>query len=133
NYSDMIGKTLIYDDTVQYQVSGVVAALDFPNSFSTHNFEFRRMEAEDLNNTHWGGMSSNDLIFLKSAKNTHPDQIAAQLNIINEKFNAEQFKQYKYKSWFELLPLKEKHFAAQYGVQTRAANKNVLMGLMLVG
>lgn len=133
DYAEMIGKTLIYDDSLQRQVSGIVASLDFPNSFSTHNFEFTRIRDRDLNDDNWGGMNSNDLIFIKSAKNTKPEQITAQLNMINEKFNGEQFKQYKYKSWFELLPLKEKHFESNYGVQTRTASKNVLYGLMLIG
>lgn len=133
DYAEMIGKTLIYDDTVQRRVSGIVASLDFPNSFSTHNFEFILLRNDDLHNSFWGGMSSNDLVFIKSAQNINPEQITAQLNAINEKFNSEQFNRYKYKNWFELLPLKEKHFEVTYGVQTRAANKNVLYGLILVG
>lgn len=129
----MIGKTLIYDDTLHKQVSGVVAALDYPNSFNRNNTEFMRISEADLNEGSWGGMSSNDLVFVKVQSNTDPTDITDQVNVVCRKFNAEQFAQYNFERWYELLPLPEKHFATNFGVQTRTANKNVLHGLIAVG
>lgn len=129
----MIGKTLIYDDTLHKQVSGVVAALDYPNSFNRNNTEFMRISEADLNEGSWGGMSSNDLVFVKVQSNTDPADITDQVNAVCRKFNAEQFAQYNFERWYELLPLPEKHFATNFGVQTRTANKNVLHGLIAVG
>ncbi|MGV3761459.1 FtsX-like permease family protein [Parapedobacter sp.] len=129
----VLGKTLIYDDTLHKQVSGVVAALDYPNSFNRNNTEFMRISEADLNEGPWGGMSSNDLVFVKALPHTDPQDIVDQVNVFCRKFNAEQFAKYHYEHWYELLPLSERHFATNYGAQTRTANKNVLYGLMAVG
>ncbi|MGK6350425.1 FtsX-like permease family protein [Parapedobacter sp. DT-150] len=129
----MLGKTLIYDDTLHKQVSGIVAALDYPNSFNLDNTEFMRVADADMNHDGWGAKNSNDLVFLKASSQTHPQHIVDQLNAVNKKFNEELFAKFKYESWYELLPLSEKHFAAEFGAQTRTANKNVLYGLMAVG
>ncbi|WP_028298182.1 FtsX-like permease family protein [Olivibacter sitiensis] len=129
----ILGKTLIYDDTLHKQVSGVVAALDYPNSFNRDNTEFIRIAEADLNDDFWGGMSSNDLVFVKAQANTNPQHIVDQVNVVGRKFNAEQFAKYHYESWYELLPMTERHFSTQFGAQTRTANKNVLYGLMAVG
>src|SRR5690606_7037422 len=129
----VLGKTLIYDDTLHKQVSGVVAALDYPNSFNRNNTEFMRISEADLNEGHWGGMSSNDLVFVKVLPHTNPQDIVDQVNVFCRKFNAEQFAKYHFERWYEPLPLSERHFATNYGAQTRTANKNVLYGLMAVG
>ncbi|WP_353129760.1 ABC transporter permease [Parapedobacter pyrenivorans] len=129
----VLGKTLIYDDTLHKQVSGVVAALDYPNSFNRDNTEFMRISEADLNEGSWGGMSSNDLVFVKAQSLTNPQHIVDQVNVFCRKFNAEQFAKYHFERWYELLPLSERHFATDYGAQTRTASKNVLYGLMAVG
>jgi len=129
----MLGKTLIYDDTLHKQVSGVVAALAYPSSFNRNNTEFMRISEADLNEGSWGGMNSNDLVFVKAQPNTAPQHIVDQVNVVCRKFNAEQFAQYHFERWYEPLPLSEKHFAGNYGAQTRTANKNVLYGLIAVG
>ena len=129
----MLGKTLIYDDTLQKQVTGVVAALDYPNSFNSDNTEFMRVAEADLNESNWGGKSSNDLLFVKAHENTDPQHIMEQVNAVNRKYNAELFAKFNYESWYDVLPLSERHFAVRYGAQTRTVNKNVLYGLMVVG
>jgi len=129
----MLGKTLIYDDTLHKQVSGVVAALDYTNSFNRDNTEFMRISEADLNEGSWGDMSSNDLVFVKAQPNTDPQHIVDQVNVFCRKFNAEQFAQYNFERWYGLLPLLERHFATNYGAQTRTVNKNVLYGLIAVG
>src|SRR5690606_869545 len=121
------------DDTLHKHVSGVVAALDYPNSFNRDNTEFMRISEADLNEGSWGGMSSNDLVFVKALPNTAAKDIVDQVNVVCRKFNAEQFAQYHFERWYEPLPLSEKHFAGNYGAQTRTANKNVLYGLIAVG
>ena len=128
----IIGKTIVYDDTVLRQVSGVVAQLKYPNSFSADNNEFIPVDKDDLADNNWGGKNSNDLIFIKPAKETNPQKIMKQLNAINLKNNKEDFEKYNYKSWYDVMPLKQKHFQTQFGSQTRTVNKKVLNGLMIV-
>lgn len=130
---EIIGKTIVYDDTVLRRISGVVAQLNYPNSFSADNNEFIPVDEEDLADNNWGGKNSNDLIFIKPAKGTNPQKIMKQLNAINLKYNKEDFEKYNYKSWYDVMPLKEKHFQTEFNAQTRTANKKVLNGLMIVG
>ena len=130
---DIIGKQLVYNDTVFRQVTAIVEQLPYLNSFSKSNREFISLDKKDLTGYGWGGLSSDNLVFIKSQKNTAPQKIMAVLNSINEKHNKEDFEKYKYKSWFEALPLKDKHFETAYGAQTRTADKKVLNGLMIVG
>lgn len=130
---EIIGKTIVYDDTVLRRISGVVAQLNYPNGFSADNNEFIPVDEEDLADNNWGGKNSNDLIFIKPAKGTNPQKIMEQLNAINLKYNKEDFEKYNYKSWYDVMPLKEKHFQTEFNAQTRTANKKVLNGLMIVG
>lgn len=133
NPSQVIGERIVYDDTIIRQVTGVIKNLNYPNSFSANNKEFVKVSSEEMSDENWGGASSRDLIFFKPDKNVAPATVLNQLNVINEKFNKKQFERYKYTSWFDVLPMTKKHFATEYGQQTRAANKKVLMGLMIVG
>lgn len=129
---EMLGKIIVYDDSVYRTVSGIVAQLSTPNSFSADNNEFIPMDKEDIANNNWGGMNSNDLVYLKPAKGVTTARILDQLNVINEKFNKDNFEKYGYKSWYAVMPLSNKHFEPQYGAQTRTANKKVLNGLMVI-
>jgi hypothetical protein len=115
---EIIGKTIVYDDTVLRRISGVVAQLNYPNSFSADNNEFIPVSKEDLADNNWGGKNSNDLIFIKPAKGTNPQKIMKQLNAINLKYNKEDFEKYNYKSWYDVMPLKEKHFQTDFNAQT---------------
>ncbi|ANH81457.1 hypothetical protein A8C56_11120 [Niabella ginsenosidivorans] len=129
----MVGKSLVYNDTLWRTVSGVVADLPYPNSFSGDNTEFMPVSREDLTDQDWESLNSSNLLFIKPAKQVDAKNILAQLNKINFQHNKESFEKYKYKNWYEALPLKEKHFAAQFGSQTRTADKKVLSDLMIVG
>ncbi|MCL7988093.1 ABC transporter permease [Sphingobacterium sp. lm-10] len=132
--AEILGRTIIYDDTVSFQISGVVANLDYANSFNHDNLEFRRVSDADLNNDWWTSKSSSDLIFFKTMRGTSPAPIMAHLNTVHRDHSAEIFKKYQYESWYEALPLAEKHFAGtEFSAQTRVASKTTLYGLMAVG
>lgn len=133
NPQETIGKTIVYDDTVFRRVSGVVAQLNYPNSFSEDNNEFIPIDKEDLANINWGGKNSSTLLFIKPVNGVNPEAIMKQLNAINLKHNKESFEKYNFKSWYDVIPLSEKHFETQFGAQTRTADKKVLNGLMIVG
>ncbi|GAA4300299.1 ABC transporter permease [Compostibacter hankyongensis] len=130
---EVIGKTIIYDDTIVRRVSAVVAQLAAPNSFSKDNNEFIPISKADITNSSWGATSSNDLVFIKPARNSDVRNSIKQLNVLNRKHNKEMFDRYKYESWFDVTALKDKHFETNLNAQTRTANRKVLNGLMIVG
>jgi ABC-type antimicrobial peptide transport system permease subunit len=131
--AEVIGKPLVYSDTLRRTVSGVVADLPYPNSFSRDNTEFMSVSRDDMADQDWASLNSDNLLFIKTGKHGDVKNVVAQLNKINHQHNKESFEKYKYRSWYEALPLKEKHFAVQYGSQTRTADKKVLFGLMITG
>lgn len=130
---EILGKTIVYDDTILRKVTGIVAQLNYPNSFSVDNNEFISISKKDITDDNWGGLNSNDLIYIKPMKGVNPDNIMKQLNAINLKYNSDNFKKYNYKSWYQTLPLSQKHFEGQFGAQTRTASKKVLNGLIMTG
>jgi len=124
----LLGKTIVYNDTLSIVVSGVVEDLDYPNSFDAQ--EFFSVSSQDLANDNWNGRSSDDLLYVKLEKGGTSSPVLKHINAINESHNGEDFKKYNYKSWYESLPLADKHFAVEYGSNTRTANKKVLYGLI---
>lgn len=124
----VLGRTILYNDTLSVIVSGVVNDLDYPNSFNGQ--EFFAMSSKDMASDNWQGMSSDDLLFVKLKKGAALSPILQHINSINESYNKAFFEEYNYKNWYEALPLANKHFAIEYGSNTRTANKKVLYGLI---
>lgn len=124
----VLGKTIVYSYTLTVVVSGVVDDLGYPSSFDAQ--EFFAISSQDIASDSWGSRNSNDLIYVKTEKGGSPISILQQLNAINELHNKEDFEKYNFKLWYEFLPLADKHFAVEYGSNTRTANKKVLYGLI---
>lgn len=124
----VLGKTIVYSDTLTVVVSGVVDDLGYPSSFDAQ--EFFAISSQDVASDSWSSRNSDDLIYVKTEKGGSPISILQQLNAINESHNKEDFEKYNFKLWYEFLPLADKHFAVEYGSNTRTANKKVLYGLI---
>ncbi len=127
---EVIGKTVTYEDSLVRRVSAVVAAFDFPNSFES-NHEFIGVMKEDLADDFWSGQSSNDLAFIRPAEGVQVSKIMARLNEFHTERNKDAFEKYKYRSWYDVIPVSEKHFESGLSAQTRTADKKVLNGLMI--
>jgi ABC-type antimicrobial peptide transport system permease subunit len=125
---NILGKTIIYNDSLSTIISGVVDDRDYTSSFDAQ--EFFAISAQDMINDDWASRSSDELLYVKLEKGGSPDHVLEQVNAINLSHNKENFEKYNVKMWFELLPLTEKHFAVGYGFHTRTANKKVLYGLV---
>ncbi len=123
-----LGKTIIYNDTLSVVVSGIVADLDYPSSFDAQ--EFFAISSQDLISDDWDEKNSDNLLYIKLAKGGTPNVVLQQLNTINESYNKKNFEKYNYRTWYDALPLADKHFAVEYGSNTRTANKKVLYGLI---
>lgn len=130
---NIVGQTIVYDDTLLRRISGVVKQLALPNSFSQANNEFIAMSQEDLTDNNWRSMNSDNLVFIKLAKGAKVSDILKKLNDINLKYNQKDFDEYHYKSWYEVLPLPEKHFEPQYAAQSRSTSRGVLRGMTIAG
>lgn len=126
---EVIGQTIQYDSTL-FTVTGIVADLDKPSSFEGK--EFMSIPTEEWTNDDWLSASSTHLVFVK----LQPNDKVAFLHSINQKsneINAESFKKFKFKSWFSLLPLADKHFTREYTSNNYTSNKATMYGLIGVG
>lgn len=126
--ASMIGQTITYNDTVQKTVSGIIADLDYLNSFPAQ--EFFALNPEDLTNTDWQRVSSEELLFVKLEKGVSTNSVLDQLNRVNSSLNRDFFKEHKFKIDYKLLPLAEKHFATHLSLRSRTVSKPVLFGLL---
>ncbi|HWK99260.1 MAG TPA: ABC transporter permease, partial [Parapedobacter sp.] len=127
---NVIGKTLMYD-TVARNVTGVVADLDYPSSFEEK--EFIAVPAEQWSSDNWLGSNSAHIVFVKLAKGASIKTIVDVASKKRLEVAGEAMKEYGFESWFDAVPLTEKHFAAEYATSSRSASMNVLYGLMGIG
>lgn len=127
----LLGQTLIYNDTLPVKVSGVVEDAAGPRSINCS--EIFALNGKRLVSDKWGSVSSGDGLYLKLDANTAPAKVLAAINTISEKNGAIAMRESHYKRWHELIPLSDLHFATDYSdnIGTRA-NKMVLYGLVAI-
>ncbi|WP_099372034.1 ABC transporter permease [Sphingobacterium sp. 1.A.5] len=135
-YEDMIGKTLIYSDTIQMAVSGIVESLKYPSEFKGKEFlQLRKAEAYTL--PQWTNTNGSDRIYMQANDEKSIQSAYKQIsNIVEKKFQQYQKKikpKFKYERTLELLQLKESHFSTyfnEFGVEK--SSKTVIYGLIAV-
>jgi len=136
-YEDIIGKTLIYSDTLQKTVTGIVAALDYPTEFKGREFFQLQKRDRDNNIGEWTNTSGSDRVYIQAKDKKNLESAYNQIsNIVAKKF--EQYKQevkpkFKFSRDLELLPLKESHFSTH--IEERLVDKTsktVVYGLIAV-
>lgn len=125
----VLGKTIVYNDTIPVKVSGVVADLGYPSSFPWN--EMFGLSEKKISSGNWNGVSSNTTLFLRLQENAKPANVVKAINEISGKRAAEMMKKYHFQRWHTLIPLDEVHFSSEYGEnKVQKANKKVLYGLM---
>lgn len=136
--SEMIGKEIIYDDSLRLNVTGIVRDLEGNTDFNFKEFISRpTVEATGLkthwNWNEWGSINGNAQIMVKLKSGVSPKtiekQLAALRNQHRDKSSAEKDDLTHY-----LQPLADIHFNKDYeAFGNRKAYKPTLFGLMAVG
>jgi len=139
--AQLIGKKMIYDDTLATVVSGVVEDFEKQGSTDIQFKEFISLSTLLDNHglrTHfywdnWGATTSDQQLYLRLAKNMQPAVIEAKLKVLNAKYKGDDEKKNHYTWVYHLQPLNDIHFDGHYGTfNTTTANKPMLYGLMLI-
>ena len=137
--NDIIGREIIYDDSIKTTVAGVVKDLDKTTDFTFKEF----MSRATIENTglkehwsweEWGSINSNSQMFVKLKKETKPAQIEKQLAVLRNK-HRERKKEGDDKddTQHRLQALTDIHFNADYDAfDQRQAHKPTLYGLLAV-
>lgn len=131
----MLGKTILYWDTLAVKVTGVVADLGRSTSFTGKEFlslptiqqgQWSRDFEEG-----WSGTGSNDQVYVLRAQSTDATRLAAKINaLVSKKAKAIIEKSGGTSATYELIPLAEEHFNTFYEAQNRVVDKKVLIALM---
>ncbi|HLX90063.1 MAG TPA: FtsX-like permease family protein [Puia sp.] len=138
---EMIGKELIYNDSLHLSVSGIVK--DLPNNTNIIFKDFisiSTIRASFLNRRGYlpkvteGGYSDNGQVFVKLSEGVKSEHYDAQTEILSKQ-NAQNMQKFSgAKTKFHLQPLSDIHFNADYGgdLYSRQAQVSTLYGLMCI-
>ncbi len=138
NYADIIGKQVIYDDTIITTVTGIVKNLSENTDFKYKEFISQAtIPSSGLKKIYswdeWGSVNSGSQLFLKLAPNVSTASIESQLKKVLAKNSKDSNKDSKNTTVYRVQPLSDLHFDGKYGnIGDRVANKNTLYGLLTV-
>ncbi len=131
----MLGKTILYWDTLAVKVTGVVADLGRSTSYTGKEFlslpTVQQGEKGKEFIATWGNTNSADQVYVLRKVKTDAAALAKNINALShEKYKAD------YAEWgvpepnHELLPLSEEHFNTFYPANNRVADKKMLFALL---
>jgi len=137
SYDQIIGKQVIYADSIKTTVTGIVAEPIGNTDMDFHDFvsHSTMKSVKDLSKrlTQWGSTTSNSQMFVKLAPKTTPANIIGQLNRLLLKNSDAAHRNSGYKASFNLQALSDLHFNSHYGTYNKpVANKTTLYLLMAV-
>lgn len=127
--NDVLGKILIYNDTIQKEVSGIVNDLAFATSF--YGKEFFALPKDYFSQSDWGSTNSNDKLYIQLEEKNSASKAQQYINALSVKNTKELFAKWRFKRDQRIIPIAAMHFATQYGESNvHKANKPVLLGLV---
>ncbi len=137
SFANMLGKQIIYDDTVKTTVTGVVREFNENSDFTFQHFiSFETMKTlSDLKFElqEWGGITSASQLFVKLSPGTNIKNIEKQLVNSLKKHHPPMLDDNGSKEDFKLQPLSDLHFNSKYyAYEKGVANKNVLYALIII-
>ena len=136
----VIGKTLVYNDSINATVTGIVEKFKQRSDLIFEEFiSLETAKQSDLKdqvfNDSWASTTSASQIFIQVAENAEVGNIQKRLDVIskeNEHENAAKYQEYRN---FRLQPLNDLHFNVNYGIFNPSgapANKSTLVGLAFI-
>jgi len=134
--ADIIGKTIIYTDSVICTVSGIIRTPTTGTDFLFQEFislaTLGKVSLNQYISPDWGGVSSSTQFFVRLSPQTLPAQIEKQLIQLRQKYAGEKPTD-PYPTTYPLQPLRDMHFSDVYNAfDQRTAHKPTLYGLLLV-
>jgi ABC-type antimicrobial peptide transport system permease subunit len=139
SYEQMIGKQVVYADSIRATVAGIVDKFKQNSDFTYHDFisfsTTDRVNDIKQQNSSWENVNGSGQVFIKLAQGSNTANIEKQLHQLQVKNQPEQAKADGggYRSKFRLQPLSDIHFNANYGaINSTAANKTMLYGLIAI-
>jgi len=136
-YDQMIGKQIIYDDSLKTTVTGIVSDIEQHTDLNFHDFisfgtmYLNRNIKGDIEG--WGNTSDASQLFVKIGKNIQVGHVEKQLNGLLKKYNPPRPEDKGNSTVLRLEPLSDVHFNADYSSYGgHIASKITLYGLMII-
>lgn len=137
SYAAMMGKQVIYEDTLRTTISGIVENLQVKTDFVFHDFislktaDTHKGMLEDYTNPNWGSTSSSNQLLIKIRPDASLATIKKQLNALYTKNQGGKNVSPGQTHEFGLQPVSDIHFNSRYDAfEERQANKSVLYSLL---
>lgn len=136
-YADIVGKQIIYRDSIETTVGGIVASLNMRTDLDFTDFiSLPTIEASSLKRNFalddWASTNSGTQIFVKAQQGATHQQLTNQLPLLSKIYNE---KNTWAKNDFNVQPLSGLHFDAETGIFDNSrspANKESLYALAVV-
>jgi putative ABC transport system permease protein len=133
----MLGKQVVYEDTIRTIVTGVVEAFTQNTDLTFHDFiSYATMKSnKDLKQQlqDWGGTTSASLFFVKLLPQSKAQNIEKQINDLFRKNKPPKPEDKGNTQAFHLQPLSDIHFNSKYGaMENPTVDKTTLYGLMII-
>lgn len=140
SYPQMLGKRIVYEDSINAVVTGIVQEFKENSDFTFHDFiSFATTKTvKDINQqlyvNGWGGTSSASQFYVKLAPLTTEQHIKKQLNNLLKKYDPQKPENKGSTHEFLLQPLSDLHFNEKYYAYDNAVvSKSSLYLLMVIG
>ncbi len=136
--ASILGKQVIYDDSIKVTVSGIVKDMDHVVSdlefeeFLSLETAKRTTKKDDFGPDNWGSINSDSQLFVKLGKGTSAQQINKQFIALRDKNRVKEGNE-KDATVNHLQPLNDLHFNQDYDIYgRRQAHKPTMYGLLIV-
>jgi len=138
SYEQMLGRQVVYDDSVKTNVGGIIEEFKGNTDFTFTDFisYLTIQNIKSLKNeiSSWSSTDGNSMCFVKLAKGVTAPAIDKQLKALQAKYAPNPLGNKGYQSLSRLQPLSDIHFNEKYGaIGNSAVNKTTLYGLMAIG
>jgi len=137
SYNQVIGKQVIYNDTIRTTIAGIVQGFTQNTDLTFNSFISYATMYTDKNQAGmlkmWDGTEGASQLYVKLADGTPPQKIEAQLAVLLKKYYPLTPENKGDIQTFRLQPLSDMHFNSKYGVYNgNPADKSTLYELMII-
>jgi putative ABC transport system permease protein len=140
DYADMMGKQIIYDDSLKTTVTGIVEPFKERSDFIAHDFisfitgTTDHYIKDNFEVAQWGNTNSASQLFIKLSPTASAAKLTKQLNVMLNKHNPPTPENKGNTQGLSLQPISDMHFDQVYGGLdgVRTASKTTLYGLLVI-
>jgi putative ABC transport system permease protein len=140
SYDQMLGKQIVYEDTLKTTVTGIVQSFEQNTDFKFKDFiSYSTINSvqtlkDEVQPTEWGSTTSASQLFVKVSPKTSAANIEKQINALYKKHNPPKPEERGSTEDFHLQKLSDLHFNEKYGNFDigHIADKTTLYGLLVI-